>query len=388
MKDDLRIDEIEPKTRGKSKLWVLGLALLVLAGVGFTVRYYLIARHFEKTDDAFLQATVTSISPQVAGQVVRVLVQDNQAVHAGDLLVEIDAKPLEAQLERVRATMELAKAHRATAELNVLLTKDTTGADVENSEALVIAADAGVSQAQAAVKAAEADATRAKDDAARYEGLMKENIVSAQQRDAANAARDMADAKLAEARKALAATEAQAQSARARLTQSETAPQQVAVTQSQVLQFEAELAQGEAWAKQIELDLSHTKIVAPVDGVITRKSVQEGENVVPGQALFSLVQKDLWVEANFKETQLTHMRVGQPVEVEVDAFRGQTFKGHVHSIQSGTGAQFSLLPPQNATGNYVKVVQRVPVKIVFDEALPADLPIVPGMSVVPAVKVR
>jgi membrane fusion protein (multidrug efflux system) len=313
---------------------------------------------------------------------------NNQEVKAGDLLVEIDPKPFEVQLEGVRATAELARAHRATAELNVGLTKDTTGADMENSQAQVDAAEAAVKQAEALVQAAESDAARAKDDAKRYEGLLKDKIVSEQQRDAASSGSVMADARLAEARKRLTAAQAQVQSARARLTQSKTAPQQIAVTESQVKQFDAELAQAGATAKKIELDLSYTKIFAPADGVVTRKSVEEGENVQIGQALFALVENDLWVEANYKETQLTDMRVGQSADIEVDAFPGRVFEGHVQSIQSGTGAQFSLLPPQNATGNYVKVVQRVPVKIVFDSPMPEDLPLVSGMSVVPRVLVR
>jgi membrane fusion protein (multidrug efflux system) len=388
MKDDLREDEIEAKTSNTGRRWMALALIVLLAGGAGAVRYYLAARHYEKTDDAFLQATVTAISPRVSGQAVRVLVVDNQPVKAGDLLVEIDPKPLEAELERVRAAADLARTHAATAQLNVGLTRDTTGADMENSQAQVEVAAAAALQAQAAVQAAESDAVRAKDDAKRYEGLLKDKIVSEQQRDASASASVMADARLAESRKGLTAAEAQVQAARARLTQSRTAPQQIAVTESQVRQFEAELAQAEAWAKKIELDLSYTRIYAPADGIVTRKAVHEGENVQAGQALFAVVENDLWVEANFKETQLTDMRVGQRAEIEVDAFPGRAFKGHVQSIQSGTGSQFSLLPPQNATGNYVKVVQRVPVKIVFDEALPAELPLVIGMSVVPRVLVR
>jgi membrane fusion protein (multidrug efflux system) len=373
---------------GRSIIWMMVFMVVFIGGGTVAVRTYLTSLRQKWTDDAFLQSTVTRINPQVAGRVAHVYVNDNQPVSAGDLLVKIDPSPLEAELAKVRATAELARTKLESAKLNVGLTRDTTNAAVENAQAQLDAAEAAVQEAAASVEAAESDAARLAEDAKRYEGLLKQNIVSAQQRDAAVSARDVAAARVSEARRRLTAAQSRVQAARAQLTQAQTAPQQVAVTEAQTRQYEAEVAQAEASARRIELDLSYTKIHAPADGTITNKAVHDGEYVVIGQGLMSLVQNDLYVEANFKETQLTYMRPGQRAEVEVDAFPGRTFKAHVDSIQSGTGAEFSLLPPQNATGNYVKVVQRVPVKIVFDEPLPEDLPLVSGMSVVPTVHVQ
>ena len=257
---------------------------------------------------------------------------------------------------------------------------------------------------------------RARADVLRYQSLFEKEVVSRQQLDQATAAAATADAQLeaaskrvasaestvAEARAAQGAasdqytqslsqitgTQAQVSQASGKLSEANSAPHQVAVRQSEVETTSAEIEQAEAAVRQAELDLSYTKIYAPEDGRITRKTVEQGVLLQPGQALFVLVPAEMWVVANFKETQLDRMRAGQQVEIKVDAYPGVIFKGHVDSFQTGTGSRFSLLPPENATGNYVKVVQRLPVKIVFDEQSDSEHLLAPGMSAEPEVKVR
>jgi membrane fusion protein, multidrug efflux system len=388
------------------------VAVLALVGPG----YYRSFTAWESTDDAFVEGHVIAMSPQVGGNVLRVLVDDNQAVKAGDLLVEIDPRDYEARVAQARAALDAAVARARSAEISVGLTDTTAGAAVDQASANVTLSRSGVDTAQAAltvaqsrvteararVLSAETEAARTQKDAGRYAELSRRELVSQQDNDNASAAAKRATAALDEARAGeqaalMALRQAQSQVAEARakvneslgrLTSANSAPQQVAVSRAQVevLKGEAERARADLAAAQ--LNLSYTRIVAPADGRITRKSVEPGALVQPGQALFALVPTRFWVVANFKETQLRDMRPGQPAEIAVDAWGGRTYHGHVDSIQTGAGARFSLLPPENATGNYVKVVQRVPVKIVFDEAPDANHPLGPGMSVVPSVKVR
>jgi len=273
-----------------------------------------------------------------------------------------------------------------------------------------------MAQAQAQVAAAEAEDVRARDDVVRYQPLFDQGAVSRQQLDWAKAAAATASAQLEAARGRVAAADAQVLEARAaqgaaadqyrqalsqitgtqaqvgqaagKLTEANSAPQQIAVRQSEVETTSAEIEQAEAAVRQAELDLSYTKIYAPEDGRITKKTVELGALLQPGQALFALVTAEMWVVANFKETQLSRMRPGQPVGIRVDAYPDRVFRGYVDSFQTGTGSRFSLLPPENATGNYVKVVQRLPVKIVFDQQSDSERLLAPGMSVEPEVKVR
>jgi membrane fusion protein (multidrug efflux system) len=230
--------------------------------------------------------------------------------------------------------------------------------------------EAKVARAQAAVTAAEAEAQRANDDLKRYENV--------ESRAVSKSAIDLAQAQARSATADLEAAYSQTNAAEAEVTLSEAGVETATAT----------VQQAEAKLQQAELNLSYTKIIAPLDGRVTARTVQPGNYVQPGQALLALVPKNVWVTANFKETQLTYMKPGQPVELRVDAYPNRKFKGRVDSLQAGTGARFSLLPPENAVGNYIKVVQRVPVKIVFDEELPTNLDIAPGMSVVPKVKVK
>ncbi len=339
------------KKKGGRKLLIIGLSVVVLL---FAVAFYYVhfVEPYESTDDAFIDGYVGTVSPRVAGPVVKLLVVDNQLVKTGDELVEIDPRDYETSLAQARADLAAANSQS------------------DQAQAQVTASQAKLAQAQAAVTAAEAENQRAADDLKRYQTV--------ESRAVSKSAFDLAQA---QARSAAANLEA------AR-SQTNAAVADIALSEAAVKTSAAAAQQAAARVQQAELNLSYTKIVAPFDGRVTARSVQLGNYLQPGQALLALVPKDLWVVANFKETQLTDMRPGQPVELSMDAYPKQKFKGKVDSLQAGTGARFSLLPPENAVGNYVKVVQRVPVKIVFDAPLPDDLDIAPGMSVVPEVKVK
>jgi membrane fusion protein (multidrug efflux system) len=336
--------------RSKLKLFVGVAVLIVLVAIIF---YYLrCVAPYESTDDAFIDGYVTLISPRVPGQVARLAVTDNQEVKAGDVLVEIDPRDYETSLSQAKADLAAASSQ------------------ANQSRAQVKVSEAKVAQAQAAVTAAEAEAQRANDDLKRYENV-ESRAVSKSAIDLAQAQARSADADLVAA-----------------YSQTNAAEAEVVLSEAGVETATAAVQQAEAKLQQAELNLSYTKIIAPMDGRVTARTVQLGHNVQPGQALLALAPKDVWVTANFKETQLTYMKPGQPVELRMDAYPNLKFKGKVDSLQAGTGARFSLLPPENAVGNYIKVVQRVPVKIIFDEELPTNLDIAPGMSVVPTVKIK
>ncbi|MGH8023560.1 MAG: HlyD family secretion protein, partial [Limisphaerales bacterium] len=307
---------------------------------------------YEDTDDAFIDGYITYISPRVSGPVIRLMIRDNEEVKAGDALLEIDPSDYETAVARARADLAAARSQ------------------VDSARAQVSVSQSKVTQAQAAVVSAEAENERATADLKRYESVERRAI--------SRTAFDLTQAQARSAAADLQSARSQVKSAAAGLT----------LSKAGVETADAAMQQAQARLKLAELNLSYTKIVAPFDGRITARTVQPGNYVQPGQALFALVPQTVWVTANFKETQLTHMHPGQPVEVHVDAYPQYEFKARVDSLQAGTGAKFSLLPPENAVGNYVKVVQRVPVKIVFDEALPTNLDIAPGMSVEPRVKVK
>jgi membrane fusion protein, multidrug efflux system len=315
-------------------------------------RYWLHLRQYESTDDAFIQGHIIQLSPKVAAQVTRVLIDDNQEVNQGDVLIELDPRDFAVAVQQAQANEAAARGR------------------LQQAQAQLTAAQAAVAQAHAQVVVAEATAVNAQADLHRYQSVSA-NAVSRQQVDSAVAAARTANAQVDAARQQLAATHAQ-----------------VAVATSQVATTAAEVEQAQAQVRQAQLNLSYTKIFAPAAGRVTQKTVEPGDYVQTGQALFALVPHDVWVVANFKETQLTAMRPGQPAQIVVDTYPHHPFKGHVESLQMGTGAAFSLLPPENATGNYVKVVQRVPVKIVFDEPPDTVHLLAPGMSVVPEVKIR
>ena len=341
-----------PPRQKKRKLQItIGIATLIV--LVLVIFYYLrCIAPYEDTDDAFIDGYVTLISPRVAGPVTKLLITDNQEVQAGDVLVEIDPNDYEAAVAQAKADLAAANSQL-----------DSAQAQVEVSESKV-------TQAQSAVTSAEAENERATADLKRYQ-TVESRAVSKSDFDLAQAAARSTSAQLDAAHSQVKAAEAD-----------------VALSKAGVETANAAIKQAEAKLRLAELNLSYTKIIAPFDGRITARSVQLGNYVQPGTALFALVPRDVWVTANFKETQLTSMQPGDPVELYVDAYPGHTFKGKVDSLQAGTGARFSLLPPENAVGNYVKVVQRVPVKIVFDEELPTNLDIAPGMSVEPKVRVK
>lgn len=333
------------------KVLLAGIAGLVLL-IAVILYYRCFIAPYESTDDAFIDGYVTLISPRVPGQVARLAVTDNQEVKAGDVLVEIDPRDYEASLSQAKADLAAASSQ------------------ANQSRAQVNMSEAKVAQAQAAVTSAEAEAQRANDDLKRYENVESRAV----------------------SKSALDLAQAQARSANANLvaaySQTNAAEAEVVLSEAGVETAMAAVQQEEAKLQQAELNVSYTKIIAPFVGRVTARTVQVGHYIQPGQALLALVPKDVWVTANFKETQLTYMKPGQPVELSVDAYPNKKFKGKVDSLQAGTGARFSLLPPENAVGNYIKVVQRVPVKIIFDEELPTNLDIAPGMSVVPTVKIK
>jgi membrane fusion protein, multidrug efflux system len=441
---DKKEDKKRPTPFYKRARVMIIVAVVLLVGVTFGVRYFVYASAHETTDDAFIEGHIIQISPKVTGHIAKVYVADNQHVKKGDLLAEIDARDYEARLAQAKATELAAQSKVQAAAINVNVTSTTAGAgveqasssvqtarsNVENARAAVEAARGRLEQAQAQVKtaqanaesaqaqvsAAEAEATRANAEAQRYSELYKQEVVSRQQYDNMIAQSRTATATLESARKRAAAAAAQVGEARAaeqaargavqqaqaqvgvaqsqvgeasgRLAAANAAPEQVAASRAQVATANADVEQAKAAVEQAELNLSYTKIYAPEDGTVTKKAIEEGTFVQVGQALMAIVPDETWVVANFKETQLDAIRPGQPVDIKVDAYPSKVFRGHVDSVQVGTGARFSMLPPENATGNYVKVVQRVPVKIVFDEQPDPQYPIGPGMSVEPEVRVK
>ena len=430
MANETLIDETAKAQHPPKRAARLAGIVLCVAGSAAAGLYYLHSRAYESTDNAFIEGSVIQVSPRVSGQVLRVSVEDNQHVNRGDPVAEIDARDFAARAAEARARLADMTARADGAQSNLQLTSAVTGAilteagagadaareQVQMLQARVVqdgaatrAAEAAIRQAQAQLSAAEAEASRAAADAVRYRALHAKDEVSKQQLDraetqaraaaaaqeAASQATEAAEAHLAQARAVQVSTAAalrqadkQVVQAQGRVSEAQSAPQQIQARRSDVAALRAGIAQARAAVEQAELALSYTRIFAPESGYVTRKSVEPGNFVQTGQPLLALVSDRLWVVANFKETQLRHMRPGQPVTLKLDAYPQLKLRGHVESLQSGTGARFSLLPAENATGNYVKVVQRVPVKILLDGAPPAGYRIGPGMSVEPEVKVQ
>lgn len=388
---------------------------LALAAVAALVWWYYAGR--ESTDDAQIDGHITQVSALVGGRVMRVPVADNQAVTAGAVLVEIDPRDYQAAVDRAEAELASAEASARAARIGVPIatTEATSGvttarggveqaqAGIATSEHEIASAQARLASAEATLRQRQAEATRTARDVDRLKALIAKEEIPQQQYDAAIAAADAAHAAaeaaramVAEAQTAISAAESRARQARASASQAQaslrnaqTAPQQVQATRAQANVAEARVKQAEAGLAQARLNLEHTTVRALTDGVISRKTVEVGQTVAPGQPLMALVDlDDLWVTANFKETQLRNVQPGQRVRVSVDALGGREFTGTVDSVAAATGARFSLLPPDNATGNFVKVVQRVPVKIVLDESQDPEHQLRPGMSVEPTVHTR
>jgi membrane fusion protein (multidrug efflux system) len=368
----------------------------------------------ESTDDAQVDAHVTPVAARVGGSVVRVLVIDNQQVDQGAVLVEIDPRDYQVALDKAKADVADAEAAAIAATSNVPVTSAQTTGDVSVAKGGVDSAQSGVTAAEREVDVArarlvtaqskqrevEANATKTARDVERLRGLLAKDEVSQQQFDAAVAAADNQKAAVDSARSQVAEAQAGIPVAESRLAQAKAAeqraraewqtaqsgPEQVASTRAHAASAEAHVQQVKAAVAQAELNMEYTTVKAPAKGIVSRKSVEPGQLVQPGQPLMALIPLDnIWVTANFKETQLTNMKPGQRATVTVDAYGGREFTGHVDSIAAATGARFSLLPPENATGNYVKVVQRVPVKIVLDGGQDAEHLLRPGMSVTPTV---
>ena len=391
----------------------IAAGVIVLAMVGIAVWYTLTAGR-ETTDDAQVDALVTQIAARIGGTVARVAVADNQSVDAAAVLVEIDPRDYQVALDKARAELADAEAAAQAAQSNVPITAtETTGTlatarggvaqaegGVAAAEKEIEAARARLTTAQAKQREAEANATKTARDVERLRGLLAKDEVSQQQFDATSATAEAqkaavdstrsqvveAEAGIRVAESRLTQAKANEQRARADLGSAQSGPQQVAATTARAKAAEAHVQQAKATLAQATLNLQYATVTAPAKGFVSRKSVEAGQIVQAGQPLMALIGLDnVWITANFKETQLTSMRPGQAVTVTVDAYGGHDFKGHVDSIAAATGARFSMLPPENATGNYVKVVQRVPVKIVIDSGQDAEHLLRPGMSVTPTV---
>jgi len=392
------------------------LLVVVLIVIGIGTWLWLTAGR-ETTDDAQVDARVTQIAARVGGTVQRVHVDDNRPVDEGATLVEIDPRDYQVALDKARAALADARATALAAQSEVPITSQTASSNVTTAQSGVMQAGSAIAAAQKQVEAAharltaaqakqreqEALAAKAARDVERLRGLLAKDEISQQQFDAAQAAAessrasaDSARAQIAEAEAGvlvadsqLAQVRAAERSSHAALDAARTGPEQVKQTTARAEAAQAQVKQAEAALAQAELNLQYTTIKAPIKGILSRKSVEVGQVVQPGQPLFAIIPlENVWVTANFKETQLKDIRPGQKAIVKVDAYGGRAFNGHVDSIAAATGARFSLLPAENSTGNFVKVVQRVPVKIVLDTAQDPEHQLRPGMSVVPTVYTR
>ena len=378
-------DEVGAQHKAKSyfrehpgaKWFFLFLLMVVIVGGVLLWRHYTVR---ETTDDAQVDAHIAPISARVSGTVIKVNVDDNQRVKVGDVLVQLDPKDYEVALQRAQADLADAQAGARAAQTTIPITTTSTRSAVEMAQANHVAAQKQVNAANARLREAEANHTKAAQDLERMRQLVAKEEVSRQQYDSAVAAEQAARATVDAVAATVAAAQSQVVQAQAAVRQAETAPQQVAVTEARAGAAEASAGKSQAAVAQAQLNLQYTTIVAPIPGIVSKRSVEPGQVVQPGQPLMAIVDlSDIWTTVNFKETQLEHMKVGQTATIHVDAF-DRDYKGHVDSIGGGTGARFSLLPPENATGNYVKVVQRVPVKVVFEPGQDISA-LRPGMSV-------
>jgi membrane fusion protein (multidrug efflux system) len=394
--------------------WLLIPIFLVLVAGAYAGWEYL--SKWQSTDDAQVDGHIHPVNARVGGTLLSMNVSDNQYVEAGAVLAQIDSRDYEIAVARVEAELAQAQAGAAGARADIPIAASTAGTQITSSEAVTERAEGGVElagkelaaaqaklrAAQARVREAQANAAKASHDLDRMKRLIAKDEISQQQYDAAvtaaeaqNAAVESAEAVVAQDQQEVAAAQAKASQSQAELVQAraeaegaKTAPERVVITRAQAQSADAKVQLAKANLDQARLNLEYTTIKAPVAGIVSKKSVESGQVIQPGQPLMAIIPRtDIWITANFKETQLADMHAGQPVTISVDALGGQSLKGRVDSIASATGARFSLLPPENATGNYVKVVQRIPVKIVFDPAEHLDR-LRPGLSVVVDVRVK
>jgi membrane fusion protein (multidrug efflux system) len=370
--------------RARTALVVLALAAALLALLAW--------RHFsgrESTDDAQIDGHVNPVAARVGGTVLAVFVADNQRVEPGTPLVRIDPRDYEVALARARADLAENEATARAARTTVPLTSTTAGSQETAADSDLAGAQARLAAVQAQLREAQARERQTAGDVERFRPLLAKDEISKQTFDAASTAADSAHAAREAAEAAVHGAEKAVDAARARLAQARTGHQQVDIVTSRAESAAAKVEMARAALEQATLNLSYTEVKASVGGVVSRKTVEVGQVVQPGQPLLALVPlEDVWVTANFKESQLKSIRPGQPVEVAVDAYGGRTYRGRVDSIAAATGARFSLLPPENASGNYVKVVQRIPVKIVLEPGQDEEHLLRPGLSVTPTVSTR
>jgi len=387
----------------RTKLLIsIGIVIVAIVGGHFIHNAFL----YEDTDDAQVDGHVMPLSARINGQVLEVHVIEGQLVHAGDVLVVIDPKDYKIAVEQAKANLSDAQGSATSSMWSLPVTSatawsalDSSKAAIQNAEAGVKAAERNLESAKAAQLQAEVNAEKTDADLARASQLIAKEDISRQQYEHALAAAKTNRAAVISAtaaaqadEQALHQAEGKLLQAKADLRSAQTAPQQVSMARAKADAAIAQVDQRKAQLDQADLNLSYTVIRSPVTAIVGRKTVEVGQNVGIGQELAVVVPlDDVWVTANFKETQLQHMRPGQPVEIKLDAY-GRTWKGHVTNLGGGTGSVFSLLPPENATGNYVKVVQRVPVRIDFDRSQTQDFNaeglLKPGLSVEPEVRVR
>ena len=388
-----------PAPRSRAGWVIAALVIVVLAVAGYFVWRYM--NTYEDTDDAQVDGHLNALSARVAGYVTEVDVDDNQYVEKGQKLVQIDPRDYQVAVERAKADLADAQAAAQASNINVPVENvNTTSltsaaeADVDGARAALSAAQQQADAARSQLTAAEANNVKAQADLVRYRTLLAKDEASQQTFDQADAAAKANAAAVQSARAGVAAAEQQVMQGQSRVMQAEanlnssmTGPQQVQISQAKARAAAAQVQQKQAALDQAELNLQYCTLVAPVSGVVS-KNVEIGNNVLPGQTLISIVPlDDIWITANFKETQLAHMHKGQRVTISVDAY-SREYHGKIDSIAGASGARFSLLPPENATGNYVKVVQRVPVKIVLDPGENKDHSLRLGMSVEPKVYVN
>ena len=400
---DRNDEEMQPEKSSRRKFIVIAVLIFLIVGACL---FYWHSTFTEDTDDAQIDGNLYQVSSRVTGQVIKVYVDDNQQVQAGQLLAEIDPKDYQVALEQALANLASAKAAAIQANVNVPITStsvrttlSTTGSDVQGAMAAVAQAQKQEQASEARVDQAKANALKAKLDVERYTPLVQKDVISKQQFDAAVAQASGTSAAVIEAQADVIARREAVREAQQRLEQSKfqasesrtNGPQQVRVQEAKANAAQAEVQQAQAKVDQARLNLSYTHITAPATGIVNKKNVQVGSNLSIGQDLLTIIPlTDLWVTANFKETQIQHMHPGQAVKIEVDALGGRKFDGKVTQIGGATGSKLSLFPPENATGNYVKVVQRIPVRIDFTDLQKenGDYALRPGFSVTPYVSVK
>ena len=358
--EDQKQQKAQQETAKKSSPWVKIIgAIVVVAAIAGGIYYYLSSQGLESTDDAYTDGRALTISPKVAGYVVELLVNDNQKVKAGDVLARIDPRDYLVARDQARANLVIAQAQKDAAGLNAEIAR-------KNFPARLLQAQGQLEQARGQLFQAQTDFKR--QHSVSKEATTQQNV-------------DQSTAQLQLAQGQVTAAEAAVQ-------QAEPVQQNIGSADQQVSQLDGQVRQAQAQLDQAELNLSYTVIKAPQDGWITKRNIETGNYLQVGASIFSIVTPEVWVTANFKESQLAHMRPGQTVKFEVDAYPNLKLEGHVDSVQLGSGSKFTAFPPENATGNFVKIVQRVPVKLIIDKGMDPAVPLPLGLSVVPTVNLK